>query len=198
MTDEESIQELQDLIQRVVEAETNDFSELAEISGLDIAEDFAGADLSNADLSVSLSGALALRFVGLGGALSLALRVVRLGGALTYGLTNGLTDGLIGDLSVDLSDALRRRAKLSNANLRFADLRRADLSNADLSNADLSNADLRRADLSNADLSNADLSNANLSNADLSGAEVENARFGYNSGISEDMRLYLIRRGAIF
>ncbi|MFM6036224.1 MAG: pentapeptide repeat-containing protein [Sphaerospermopsis kisseleviana] len=58
MANKESIQKLQDLIQRVVEAETDDFSALVEIAGLDPLQDFAGADLSGADLRVAdLSGA---------------------------------------------------------------------------------------------------------------------------------------------
>ena len=58
MANEDSPQELQNYIQQVLEAETNDFLELAKIAGLDIATDFAGADLSFADLSFAdLSGA---------------------------------------------------------------------------------------------------------------------------------------------
>ncbi|MFM6108864.1 MAG: pentapeptide repeat-containing protein, partial [Sphaerospermopsis kisseleviana] len=53
MANKESIQKLQDLIQRVVEAETDDFSALVEIAGLDPLQDFAGADLSGADLRVA-------------------------------------------------------------------------------------------------------------------------------------------------
>jgi hypothetical protein len=37
-----------------------------------------------------------------------------------------------------------------------------------------------------------------LKDANLSRAVVEKALFGYNSGISENMKLDLIRRGAIF
>jgi uncharacterized protein YjbI with pentapeptide repeats len=50
MANEESLQEPQHSIQQILEAETNDFVELARIAGLDIATDFAGADLSGADL----------------------------------------------------------------------------------------------------------------------------------------------------
>ncbi len=58
MANKESIQKLQDLIQRVVEAETDDFSALVEIAGLDPLQDFAGANLSGANLSgANLSGA---------------------------------------------------------------------------------------------------------------------------------------------
>ena len=50
----------------------------------------------------------------------------------------------------------------------------------------------------NQNLTRADLSDANLSGADLSRANVENARFGYNSGVSESLKHDLIARGAIF
>ena len=55
-----------------------------------------------------------------------------------------------------------------------------------------------RTDLAGADLSGFDLRSADLRDADLSYTEVENARFGYNEGISEDMKHDLIARGAIF
>jgi uncharacterized protein YjbI with pentapeptide repeats len=58
MANEDSLQEPQHSIQQILEAETNDFVELARIAGLDIATDFAGADLSGVDLSgADLSGA---------------------------------------------------------------------------------------------------------------------------------------------
>ena len=151
MTDEESLQELQDLIRGVVEAQTDDFSDLAKIAGLNPDEDFVGADLRGVNLRI---------------------------------------------------------ADLRRANLSDADLRRANLSDADLSHANLSGVNLSHANLSGAILSDANLSGANLSGvfligailsgAILSGAEVENARFGDNLGISQTMKLDLIRRGAIF
>ena len=103
----------------------------------------------------------------------------------------------------DLSGAYLSRAYLSRAYLIGADLSGADLSRADLSRAYLSGTNLSHADLSGADLSGADLSHANLNGADLSGADlsnssVENARFGYNQGIFEEVKFDLIRRGAIF
>ncbi|MDY6938990.1 MAG: pentapeptide repeat-containing protein [Cyanobacteriota bacterium] len=51
MSDEEFIQEAQDLIQRVVEAETNNFIEIAKIANLDLRTDLVGANLSHFDLS---------------------------------------------------------------------------------------------------------------------------------------------------
>jgi uncharacterized protein YjbI with pentapeptide repeats len=52
--------------------------------------------------------------------------------------------------------------------------------------------------LSGADLSGADLRNANLSGADLTDAVIKNTRFGGNTGISEEMKVELKQRGAIF
>ncbi|MBD1903871.1 pentapeptide repeat-containing protein [Trichocoleus sp. DQ-A3] len=107
----------------------------------------------------------------------------------------------------DLSDADLSNVKLSHANLINADLSGADLSGADLRGANLSGADLSGADLSGtylrsakldgADLSDADLSDADLSDADLNNARIKNAQFGFNSGISEEMKQNLIKRGAI-
>jgi uncharacterized protein YjbI with pentapeptide repeats len=52
--------------------------------------------------------------------------------------------------------------------------------------------------LSIAELGGANLCGANLSDADLRGATVENAHFAKNLGISKEMKLVLLRRGAIF
>jgi uncharacterized protein YjbI with pentapeptide repeats len=52
--------------------------------------------------------------------------------------------------------------------------------------------------LSIAELGGANLSGANLSEADLRGANVENTQFAKNLGISEETKLVLLRRGAIF
>ena len=109
---------------------------------------------------------------------------------------------------IDLSDTDLIGADLSPSNLIGADLSHADLSGADLSGArlvqanltyiQLNNANLIRANLIGVDLSNAQLLEADLTDADLSGAKVENARFGYNSSISESLKRDLITRGAIF
>ncbi len=97
-----------------------------------------------------------------------------------------------------LSRANLSRANLSRTNLSGANLSGADLSRTNLSGAYLSGANLSGADLSRTNLSGAYLSRANLIDADLSDAEVKNARFGYNSGISESLKRNLIARGAIF
>lgn len=103
----------------------------------------------------------------------------------------------------NLSGAYLREANLSEAdlsrvNLSEAYLWGANLSEADLSGADLSKANLIRANLSEANLIRANLSGANLSEADLIYAKVKGARFAYNLGISESLKLDLINRGAIF
>ncbi|MBR8828630.1 MAG: pentapeptide repeat-containing protein [Gomphosphaeria aponina SAG 52.96 = DSM 107014] len=94
-------------------------------------------------------------------------------------------------------------ADLSEANLSYAKFSGADLSGAYLENANLSNSDLHRASLAlanliGADLTGANLQEANLSNTSLSQARVRGARFGNNTGMSEEMKLTLEERGAIF
>lgn len=91
------------------------------------------------------------------------------------------------------SDLFVSGARLYGANLFGSDLSGADLSGADLSEANFFGVNLRRADLSGANLFGTD-----LSGADLSYANVKNARFANNLGISEDLKLDLIDRGAIF
>jgi uncharacterized protein YjbI with pentapeptide repeats len=76
--------------------------------------------------------------------------------------------------------AVKAKANLSGADLRWANLREADLRGANLRGANLSGAylrgaDLRWADLSGADLRWANLSEANLSEANLSGAYLRGA-----------------------
>jgi uncharacterized protein YjbI with pentapeptide repeats len=157
----QSLQKLQNLLQQVVEAKTDNFLELAKIAGLNPAKDFVGANLSDANLSrTNLRGA-------------------------------NLSDA-------NLSGANLSHADLSSANLSDANLSGSNLSHANLSCAHLSVVNLSGANLSHADLSSAFLGLANLSDTNLSGAEVRNATFGHNQGLSEDIKLDLKRRGAIF
>ncbi|MDJ0690913.1 MAG: pentapeptide repeat-containing protein [Xenococcaceae cyanobacterium MO_188.B32] len=97
---------------------------------------------------------------------------------------------------VDLTDADLSEANLSYVNLSGADLSGAYLDNADLSHADLHRTSLAVANLIGANLSHANLQEANLSNANLSLALVERAKFGKNTGLSEEMKLSLEQRGA--
>ncbi len=53
----------------------------------------------------------------------------------------------------------------------------------------------RDANLSGVSLRNANLSVANLNSTDLRGANVENAQFGWNIWLSEDMKFDLEQRG---
>ena len=196
-TDEtEECPELADLIQRVITAETDNFLELAKIANLNPLVDFSGAKLLGVNLSgVDLSAAN-LRRVYLRGA---DLSDTDLSGADLQGASLG---------GADLSGAY-----LSDANLSHADFHRASLALANLSSANLSSANLSEANFSSANLSNANLTNANFSQADLhrtslmlanlSGttwlnSRVEEARFSKNSGLSEEWKLGLKQRGAIF
>lgn len=160
-----NLEQLQDLIQQISEAKTNDFTELAKIATLDVMN-FAGGNLLGANLSkVDLSGANLCR--------------TNLRGA-------------------DLTDADLSEANLSGAILSGADLSGAYLENADLSYTDLHRASLALANLGGADLCGANLHETNLSNANLSGAKVKSARFGNNSGLSQELKENLSQRGAIF
>jgi uncharacterized protein YjbI with pentapeptide repeats len=73
-----------------------------------------------------------------------------------------------------------------------------DLSIANLSGANLSGANLSGANLSGTNLSGVILFGVNLSEAKLRGANVEKAQFARNLGVSEETKVDLIRRGAIF
>jgi hypothetical protein len=55
MIDEKSLQELQNLIQGVVEAQTDNLAAVVQIAGLDPAEDFAGADMRSTELRGAIS-----------------------------------------------------------------------------------------------------------------------------------------------
>jgi uncharacterized protein YjbI with pentapeptide repeats/DNA-binding Xre family transcriptional regulator len=153
-----------------------------DLIGIDLSNaDLRRADLSNADLSgADLTGAN-LSYTDLSGA---NLTGVKLRGTKLNG--------------VNLSGANLSGAKLGRAKLGGVNLSNADLSNADLSNADLSNADLSGANLSGANLSSANLSGANLMRANLIDAIVEKAQFGASLGLTEEMKIDLKRRGAIF
>lgn len=177
----ESLELIQNDIKRILEADTNNLSELVKHAGLNPYEDLAGSDLSSVK--------------GIGCKLS------------RFNLSGADLDHA--DLSrADLSFANLSNAKLTNVKLCRADLSRADLRNAllmdanlsfaDLSDADLSDADLINADLSTANLSNANLHNANLTSTNLNTAKVENARFGKNAGLDEKAKYELEKRGAIF
>ncbi|MBD2167319.1 pentapeptide repeat-containing protein [Calothrix membranacea FACHB-236] len=91
-----------------------------------------------------------------------------------------------------------RRVNLEGANLKGANLEGANLRGRNLSFANLRGANLRGANLSFANLRGANLRGANLRGANLRGANVSGALFGRNFGLTEDVKLDLVRRGAIF
>ena len=139
--------QLEAIIQRIYEADTNDFHELAKLADLNPMTDFAGGNL----LATELSG------VEFGGA---DLYRINLRGAV-------LTDADFSEANLSyakLSGADLSGAYLGNANLNHADLHRASLALANLIGADLSAADLREVNFSNANLSGAKVSQAQFGN----------------------------------
>lgn len=98
----------------------------------------------------------------------------------------------------DLTDADLSEANLSGATLSGADLSGAYLENANLTQTDCHRASFALANLISADLSAANLESANLSNTNLSAARVEKTIFGNNPGMTEEMKLNLQQREAIF
>jgi hypothetical protein len=133
MSDEKSLQELQDLIQQVLAAETDNLEKLAAMAGLDLAEDFAQADLRDTNLSEVILIEADLRGTDLRSA---NLKSANLRGGDLRG------SDLIG---ANLTGADLRGANLRGANLRSADLKGIGLEGANLSDANLNNADLRGA-----------------------------------------------------
>lgn len=142
---------LPDLLQELVQTQTNKFSEIVQIAGLNLTEDFVGVDLSGEDLSEDNLSKANLSFADLS---ETNLRCTNLSGANLSG--------------ANLSGANLRNANLSGANLSDANLTDANLSGVDLKGAILSDANLNGANLRKADLTDANLENANLTDANLS------------------------------
>jgi uncharacterized protein YjbI with pentapeptide repeats len=216
----------QSLIQKIAEADTEDFFELAALAGLNPLSDFSGANLTQVDLhSAQLMEAnfikTNLSYADLTNAnlenarlISAQLHFATLTGAnLNHAELSSanLTQATL--MRVRLLNADLTRAVLSNATLDHVDLRRATLTAAILENASLDeallhHATLRRANLCNANLSgaslygadlrNCDLRGADLSAANLTGAIVKQALFGENPGLSSAMADELRQRGALF
>ncbi len=97
----------------------------------------------------------------------------------------------------NLTDATLSEADLSHAQLKGADLSGALLSNAALTGADCYRCSLALANLIGADLEGANLTEVNLTEANFSGAKVQGATFSLNTGMTEELRLSLMERGAI-
>ncbi|WP_293128942.1 pentapeptide repeat-containing protein [Microcoleus sp. bin38.metabat.b11b12b14.051] len=139
--------QLQEMVDRIISAETDDFAELAKIANLNPAEDFAGGSLRGTSLSaVDFSSA-------------------NLPGANFRGAN--LNDA-------DFSDANLQNSKFGGADLSGAFLGNADLSGADLYRASLALANLSGADLSGANLLEVNLTNANFSGANVESARFGN------------------------
>ncbi len=166
------------LVQEIVSQRVN----ARNLSGADLSDaNLRGANLSDADLiNADLSGADLIN--------------ADLSGANLRG-ANLIDADLIGAY---LSGANLMGANLMGANLMGANLIGTGLSGVNLSDTHLSDAGLIGANLSGANLRRAYLCYANLSGADLSGADVEKTQFGANLGLTEEMKLDLKQRGAIF
>jgi len=139
--------QLQEMVDRIISAETDDFAELAKIANLNPALDFAGGSLRGTTLNAVDFSSANLDRANFRGA----------------------------DLSdADFSDANLQNAKLGGADLSGAFLGNADLSGADLHRASLALANLSGADLSGANLIEVNLTNANFSGANVESARFGN------------------------
>ncbi|NBD31588.1 MAG: pentapeptide repeat-containing protein [Cyanobacteria bacterium] len=137
---------LLNIIQTLINAESNDFLELCKIADLNPRLDFAGANLRGTTLrGLDLNGANWSR--------------VNLRGA-------ELTD-------VDFSQGNLQGAKLSGADLSGAYLSNANLKHTDFHRASLALANLSGANLQGANLQEANLSQTNLNDCDLEGAKFD-------------------------
>ncbi|MGC9528175.1 MAG: pentapeptide repeat-containing protein [Limnospira sp.] len=81
-----------------------------------------------------------------------------------------------------------READLTGADLRQTDLTRANLANANLTETNLMETAIRHTQLAQANLSGANLLYANLFGSNVTEATVAGAKFGNNSGLSEETR----------
>ncbi|MGL5060634.1 MAG: pentapeptide repeat-containing protein [Microcoleus sp.] len=138
---------LQEKLDRIIATKTDNFAELANIANLNLADDFAGANL----LGTSLNG---VDFS------SAKLDRTNFRGAV-------LTDA-------DFSEASLQNAKFSGADLSGAFLGNADLQGADLYKASLALANLSGANLCGANLMEVNLTNANFSGANVESARFGN------------------------
>lgn len=131
----EESKSLKKIIQFIYRSQKHNFTELAEIAGLNPLIDFAGGDLTGVNLSgLNLSSS-----------------------NFSYGNLRGadLTD-------IDFSEANLNHIKLNGADLSGAYLEGTNLQNASLQNASLALANLIGANLSYANLTNTNLQNTSL------------------------------------
>jgi hypothetical protein len=141
------LDKLQQLIQTIYQAETDDIQQLAKLAQLNLKTDFAGGNL----LATNLTG--------------IDLNNANFKGANLRG--SDLTDADLNEANLsytNLSGADLSGAYLENANLSYADLHRASLALTNLIGADLSNANLVETNLSNVNLNRAKVTAAKLGN----------------------------------
>jgi uncharacterized protein YjbI with pentapeptide repeats len=143
----EAESQLQEMVDRIISAETDNFVELAKIANLNPALDFAGSSLRGTTLSAVDFSSANLDRVNFRGA--------------------NLSD-------VDFSDANLQNAKFGGADLSGAFLGNANLSGADLYKASLALANLSGANLSGANLLEVNLTNTNFSGANVEAARFGN------------------------
>ena len=170
----------------------------ADLSGADLGDTvLRGANLIHANLwGTNLSGVIIDNGTKIDSKWHLVWKIVN---RKAYGRGLSRTNLIEANLrGVYLYYADLRNAYLNGANLTEANLQEAKLRGATLTEANLTNANLRGADLTDANLTRVDLRGADLTDVNLTYASVEKALFGYNQGISEEMRCELIARKAIF
>jgi uncharacterized protein YjbI with pentapeptide repeats len=167
---------------------------------------FVGVRMSEADLTgASIDGA---RFVANTDLISAILDGVR--GEDAFFNSNSVYHAFM--RGAQLRNASLRRSRLVQSDFSNTDLAKADLSFADLFLARFTGADLSFAQLTHADVGQADFSNANLEQASFfsapedlpvdpdeekRGAFVLGARFTGATNVSDDLRRYLCRWGAL-
>lgn len=157
MTEPLSPEQLGDLFQAIDNEPTGKLSKLAEVAGLNLAEDYIGVDLSGEDLSnddklinVNLSGS-------------------NLSGANLSG--SNLSGANLSGSNLEKSKLFK--SDLSRANLRDANLIKADFTQANLREADFKGANFKETSLRSAKLKGVELDETQLENADIEDADFE-------------------------
>lgn len=185
-----------ELITQITTAKTDNFQELAQIAGLNLAQDLAGAKLLATNLNgLDLSEANLCRVYLRGAELcdvdlsSANLQHANFGGA-------DLSGAYLSD--AHLEGANFHRASLALANLSGANLSGADFTDANLSNANLSDTQLTGANFTGADLTGAGIVLSDLTDVILNEAKVQDTRLKDNPGLTPAMHDSLLQRGAIF
>jgi hypothetical protein len=136
----EKLAELQNIIDQIYQADTQNLAELAQIAGLNLKKDLAGGNFLGAVLSGVELNRANLSYLNFRGAI--------------------LTDA-------DLSEANLSNANFSGADLSGAYLESADLQYTDFHKASLALVNLIGSNLSHANLTQTNITNANLSSATL-------------------------------